>query len=134
MTRHKPHYLRRSSLDHSDSALDRALTRSAAQEILNSPTCLLWPKCGCHETIVHWQKVLKDADGILTMEALEAAEVVIFFACACAAEHCPDPETKAYAKRQFENLTQRRYRIAREQHEIALQELRAQRAREAGAN
>jgi hypothetical protein len=123
MTRHKPHYLRRSSLDHSDSALDRALTKSAAQEILNSPTCLLWPDCGCHQTITHWQKVLKDTDGILTIETLEAAEIAIFFSCACAGEHCPDPITKAYAKRQFENLTQRRYRIAREQREIAIQEL-----------
>jgi hypothetical protein len=128
----EPHYLRRSSLDHSDSALDRALTRSAAQEILNSPTCLLWPECGCHDTITHWQKVLDDADQTFTKEEVEAAETVIFFACACAGKHCPNPTTKAYAARQLENLTQRRYRISREQHEIALRELRAQRARKVG--
>jgi hypothetical protein len=46
---------------------------------------------------------------------LEAAETVIYFNLACAAKHCPDPEIKAYAARQFANLTLRRERIEQEQ-------------------
>jgi hypothetical protein len=80
--------------------------------ILNSPTCLLWPACSCHETICHWQGLLDDPDETFTLEQLEAAEVCIYFSVACAGEHCPNPETKAYAKRQFARLTERRERIA----------------------
>jgi hypothetical protein len=79
---------------------------------LNSPTCLLWPRCGCHETIAQWQALLEDPNEIFTPEEVEAAEMVIFVSLACAAEHCPDPLTKAYAKKQFARLTQRRARIA----------------------
>jgi hypothetical protein len=116
------------------SVLDRALTKSAAQEILNSPTCLLWPDCACHQNIVHWQEALSDEERTFDHEQLHWAEELIFCTCACVAQHCPVPETKAYAAQQQSNLTQRRYRIAREQRQVALQELRAQRAREAGAN
>jgi hypothetical protein len=82
------------------------------QLILSSPVCLLWPNCSCFKTITHWQRLLDDADETFTLEELEAAEVMIYFSLACAAEHCPDPETKLYAKRQFANLSLRRERIA----------------------
>jgi hypothetical protein len=80
--------------------------------VLNSPTCLLWPNCACRHNIVHWQDALEDQDRIFTLEQLEAAETVIFYSCACAAEHCPDPEIQLYAARQYANLTLRRERIA----------------------
>jgi hypothetical protein len=80
--------------------------------VLNSPTCLLWPNCACHHNLTHWQEALEDTDKIFTFEELEAAETVIFYSCACAAEHCPDREFKLYAARQFANLTLRRERIA----------------------
>jgi hypothetical protein len=92
----------------------RALTKFE-QLILSSPTCLLWPACSCHQTLVHYQRVLDDPDETLTLEQLEAAEVCIYFSVACAAEHCPDPKTKLYAAGQFARLTQRRERIARQQ-------------------
>ena len=91
--------------------MSRKLTR-IEELFLNSPTCLLWPRCGCHETITYWQEALEDADREFTMEELEAAETVIYFSVACAAEHCPDPQTKAYAAKQFANLTLRRQRVA----------------------
>jgi hypothetical protein len=80
--------------------------------ILNSPTCLLWPDCACHENLVHWQEALQDEERTFDPEQLAWAEELIFFTCACVAEHCPDPETKAYGARQFANLTARRQRIA----------------------
>jgi hypothetical protein len=82
---------------------------------LDSPICILWPACACRKNIVHWQEALGDEDRVFTLEELEAAEMVIYFSCACAAEHCPDPAIKAYAARQFANLTRRRERIAQEQ-------------------
>jgi len=88
----------------------RQLTK-IEEMFLNSPTCLLWPRCGCHETITHWQRLLDDPNQRFTLEELEAAEVVIYINIACAAAHCPDPETKAYAAQQYANLTRRRQRI-----------------------
>ena len=89
----------------------RKLTKFEKQA-LNSPTCLFWPDCACYENIVHWQEALDDADRTFTTEQLEAAEEVIFYSCACAAEHCPAPKTKLYAARQVADLTLRRQRIA----------------------
>jgi hypothetical protein len=83
--------------------------------ILNSPTCLLWPNCACHENLLHWQKALWDDDRKFTPEQLEWAEEVLFCTCACLAVHCPDPKIKAYGARQWAQLTQRRQRIEQEQ-------------------
>jgi hypothetical protein len=90
--------------------MSRALTKFE-ELILNSPTCLLWPDCACHDTLVHWQRLLDDADETFTPEEVDAAETVIYFAVACAAKHCPDRPTKAYCDRQYANLTARRQRI-----------------------
>jgi len=90
--------------------VSRKLTK--IEELLfNSPTCLLWPKCGCFQTITNWQRLLEDEDEVFTLEELEAGETVIYFSVACAAAHCPEQETREYAQRQFANLTQRRQRI-----------------------
>ena len=87
------------------------------QMLFNSPTCLLWPRCGCFQTITHWQDLLEDPDEVFTPEELEAGETVIYFSLACAAEHCPDPKTREYAAQQFRNLNLRRQRIAAAQSE-----------------
>jgi hypothetical protein len=89
----------------------RELT-SFEQMFLNSPTCLLWPDCACHQNLINWQEALQDEERTFDLEELAWAEELIFFTCACVAEHCPDPQTKAYGARQLTNLTQRRQRIA----------------------
>jgi hypothetical protein len=94
-----------------DREIEKALNKSIEQLMLNSPTCLLWPDCGCAQTITHWQRLLDDTSEIFTPEEVEAAECVIYFAVACAAKHCPDRPTKAYCDRQFANLLARRQRI-----------------------
>ncbi len=81
------------------------------QALLDSPICILWPHCACEKNLVKWQEALSD-DRILTLEQIEAAEEVVFYSLACAAQHCPEPEIKAYAARQLANLTKRRQRIA----------------------
>jgi hypothetical protein len=93
----------------------RSLTKFE-QELLNSPECLLWPDCACHNNLAHWQGALQDGR-TFDNEQIEAAEEVIFYTCACVAEHCPDPTIKAYGKRQWARLTQRRHRIAQPQRE-----------------
>jgi hypothetical protein len=90
--------------------MSRPLTKFE-ELILNSPTCLLWPDCACYGNIVRWQRELKDEQQLWEPEQLEWAEEHIYCTCACVAEHCPDPVTKAYCKEQFANLLARRQRI-----------------------
>lgn len=94
-----------------DALLD-AVHLHLLEKNLHSPSCLLWPDCGCHDNLVHWQQALGDDDRVFTMEQIEWAEEVIFYTCACVAHHCPDREVKAYCARQLANLTRRRERIA----------------------
>jgi hypothetical protein len=97
----------------------KQILRKIEQYLLQSPICELWPCCACHANIVRWQEALDDEDRTFSLEQLQEAEELIFFTCACAAQHCPDAKTKAYCARQLVELTQRRHRIAQEQQRVS---------------
>jgi len=75
--------------------------REIAERMLKSKTCLLWPRCGCHETLKRWIYNLNDIDRVWAMEVLECAESLIFISLACVSHHCPDRVVKAYARGQL---------------------------------
>lgn len=74
-----------------------------AQQYLreNSKSCGLWPECGCHETLERWAIDLSDERRIWDLEVLQAGEINLFVSLCCIAKHCPDKETKLYARRQL---------------------------------
>ncbi len=86
--------------------------QSEVNALLQSKRCLLWPECACHQNLVHWQQALEDESRVFELDALAWAEEIIFYSCACVAEHCPDRKTRAYGARQVAELRRRRARIA----------------------
>ena len=73
---------------------------------LNSPVCITWPFCDCRSSIVRWQNELEAR--VWSLEELAWIEDEIFYCCECAGRRCPEPETREYCARQYEELLTRR--------------------------
>jgi hypothetical protein len=64
--------------------------------------CWRWPRCECWESLFTWSFVLRNGEHLRwELEALRAAEDVIFVSLCCVGKRCPDEFIRAYAKAQL---------------------------------
>jgi len=72
-------------------------------KLLHAKRCALWPHCGCHSTLVHWQNKLTNDYKGWSPEQLQWAETSIFITLSCVANRCPNRKIKTWAMMQLLN-------------------------------
>ena len=94
--------------------LTKPVLQIIAEEAIESGIEEICVVCAPGDEAVYRQQFCNYAALLQSSRQLEWAEEHIYCTCACVAEHCPDPVTKAYCKEQFANLLARRQRIVLE--------------------
>jgi hypothetical protein len=73
------------------------------EEQRRTKRCVLWPDCGCRETLLRYQNLFADENEVWEFEELRAAETMIYLALECVAAYCPEKKVKHYAMVQLLN-------------------------------
>jgi hypothetical protein len=69
---------------------------------MNEYRCDLWPRCGCHQNLIRFDRML-DEDRVFEAGELSTADTLLYFTLECVAHHCPDARIRMAAQRELKH-------------------------------